>query len=55
MPTTDHTHTPASSFPRSTGTPNLVTLHRLRAQPGARLATGKARRLLSRPSCTATS
>jgi hypothetical protein len=55
MPSTDHTHTPATSFPRSTGTPNLVTLDRLRAQPGSRLATGRARRLLSRPGCTATS
>jgi hypothetical protein len=55
MPATDHTHTPASSFPRSTGTPNLVTLDRLRAQPSTRLATGRARRLLSRPGCTATS
>jgi hypothetical protein len=55
MPSTDHTHTPASSFPRSTGTPNLVTLDRLRAKPSTRLATGRARRLLSRPACTVTS
>jgi hypothetical protein len=55
MPSIDRSHTPATSFPRSSGEPNLVTLDRLRAQPRTRLATGKARRLLSRPGCTSTS
>jgi hypothetical protein len=55
MPPTDHSHTPATSFPRSNGAPNLVTLDRLRSQPRTRLATGRARRLMSRPGCTATS
>jgi hypothetical protein len=55
MHTNDHPHTPATSFPRSNGAPNLVTLERLRAQPRTRLATGRARRLLSRPACSTTS
>ena len=55
MPSTDHPTPPPRSFPRSSGEPNLVTLDRLRAQPRTRLATGRARRLLSRPGCTSTS
>ena len=55
MPSTDRSDTPPPRSRARAASPNLVTLDRLRTQPRTRLATGKARRLLSRPGCTSAS